>query len=209
MVNIGRRSEVTHQALLELARQGGIFYYYDTVRATGAGGKQMTFSVGNSAEHRLLLASLLRRSRYYLAYRARVNEPEQTEGREEISGRFYEGVAAGAVLRGEPPRNEQFLRQFDWPEVVLPLPFEAPAVGEVLARLDSDPARLDRIRRANAHHAALRQDWLHRLQTVFQAAQLAATPAMLEREQRLRKLAALALAPEAGAASSASAVGGA
>src|SRR5678816_875958 len=109
--NIGRRSAVTHAALLELARDRRIFYFYDTVRASGPRGKQLTFHVGNPAEHRLFLASVLRRSRYYLAYRSRVNEPEQTEGREEISGRFYEGAAAGAVLLGEPPRSSEFARQ--------------------------------------------------------------------------------------------------
>ncbi len=98
--NIGRRSAVTHAALLVLARERRIFYYYDTVRASGERGKQMTFSVGNPAEHRLLLASILQRSKYYVANRARVNEPEMTEGKEEISGRFYEGAAAGAVLIG-------------------------------------------------------------------------------------------------------------
>jgi len=64
----------------------------------------MTFSVGNAGEHRLLLTSLLQRSRYYLANRARVNEAEIIEGKQEISSRFYEGVEAGAVLLGEPPR---------------------------------------------------------------------------------------------------------
>ncbi len=85
--NIGRRSPVTHEALLRLARERRIFYYYDTVRASGESGKQMTFRVNNASEHRLLLASLLQRSRYYLANRARVNEPEIIEGREEISRR--------------------------------------------------------------------------------------------------------------------------
>src|SRR5215467_2109283 len=96
--NIGRRSPVTHAALLRLARERRIFYYYDTVQTSGEGGKQMTFRVGNASEHRLLLANVLQRSRYYVAYRGRVNEPETTQGKEEISARFYEGVAAGAVL---------------------------------------------------------------------------------------------------------------
>ena len=43
------------------------------------------------------VSSLLRRSRYYIANRSRINEPEYTKGFDEISGRFYEGAAAGAV----------------------------------------------------------------------------------------------------------------
>jgi hypothetical protein len=188
---IGRRSAVTHQALLQLARDRRIFYFYDTVRATG---KQMTFSVGNPAEHRFLLASLLQRTRYYVAYRSRVNEPEQTEGREEISGRFYEGAAAGAVLLGEPPRLEEFQRQFDWPDAVIRLPFDAPDIGGVLAALDADPGRLERARAASVHHSALRHDWLWRVHTVFRDAGLPLTEGMRAREQQLRRIGELALA---------------
>jgi hypothetical protein len=190
--NLGRRSAVTHAALLELARQRQIFYFYDTIKASGPRGKQMTFSVGNPAEHRLLLASVLRQSRYYLAYRSRVNEPEQTEGREEISGRFYEGAAAGTVLLGEPPRSEEFGRQFDWPDALVRLPFDSPDVGDFLARLDREPERLERIGRTNAREAALRHDWLHRLETVFASINLAPTDGMRARRERLAELARLA-----------------
>jgi hypothetical protein len=190
--NLGRRSPVTHEALLRLARERRIFYYYDTVRASGAGGKQMTFRVGNASEHRLLLASLLQRSRYYLANRARVNEPEIIEGKEEISSRFYEGVAAGTVLVGEPPRSDEFNRQFDWPDAVIELPFDSPDVGEVLAAVDADSRRIERIRRDNVHHAALRHDWVHRLHAVFDVLGIPPTEAMFAREERLRSLAASA-----------------
>lgn len=191
--NIGRRSAVTHAALLKLARERRIFYYHDTVRASGTGGKQLTFHVGNPAEHRQFLASVLRRSRYYLAYRARVNEPEQTEGKEEISGRFYEGAAAGAVLLGEPPRSSEFERQFDWPDAVVRLPFDCPQVGEFLSNLDRDEDRLDRIRRTNAQQTALRHDWLHRVETVFAAIDLPPTDAMRSRRSTLGELARLAM----------------
>jgi hypothetical protein len=191
--NIGRRSAVTHAALLRMARDRRIFYYYDTVRASGERGKQMTFHVGNPSEHRLLLASLLQRSRYYVANRSRVNEPEFTAGKEEISSRFYEGVAAGAVLVGEAPQSDEFRRQFDWPDAVIRLPFDSPDPGEFLKALDADPQRIERIRRDNVHQAALRHDWVHRLHAVFDALGLRPTEAMLAREARLRSLAALAL----------------
>ncbi|HEY1904944.1 MAG TPA: glycosyltransferase, partial [Myxococcaceae bacterium] len=187
--NIGRRSPTTHAALLELARNRGLFYFYDTVRASGAGGKQLTFHVGDPAEHRSFLASILRRSRYYLTYRARVNEPEQTEGHEEISGRFYEGVAAGAVLLGEPPRSPEFDRQFGWQDAVVRLPFDSPNVGEFLTGLDRDPQRLERIRRTNAREAALRHDWVYRLETVFATVGLDPTQEMRARRKQLAELA--------------------
>lgn len=190
--NIGRRSPVTHTALVRMARERRIFYYYDTVRASGERGKQMTFSVGNAAEHRLLLASLLQRSRYYVANRARVNEPEVTEGREEISARFYEGVAAGAALIGVPPRSAEFRRQFDWPDAMIEMPFDCPDIAERLRALDSDAARMERIMRENVRQAALRHDWIYRLRTVFETLGLRPTEGMLAREERLRALAAMA-----------------
>jgi hypothetical protein len=191
--NIGRRSAVTHEALLALARERRIFYYYDTIAASGAGGRQRTFRVDDAAAHRLLLASLLQRSRYFIANRGRVNEPEHTKGHDEISGRFYEGAAAGTVMLGEPPRTEEFARQFDWPDAVIPLPFDSPDVGRVLAALDADPPRLSRIRRDGIRNAALRHDWVHRLRSVFDALGLPPTEAMRAREQRLAAQAALAV----------------
>lgn len=190
--NIGRRSAVTHAALVRMARERRIFYYYDTVRASGERGKQMTFSVGNAAEHRLLLANLLQRSRYYVSNRARVNEPELTEGREEISARFYEGVAAGAALIGVPPRSPEFRRQFDWPDAVIEIPFDCPDIADRLAALDRDAGRMQRITRENVRQAALRHDWIHRLRTVFETLGLPPSEGMLAREERLRAVATLA-----------------
>lgn len=187
---IGRRSAVTHEALLALARERGLFYYYDTMRAGGPGvvnsQRQTTFHVSNAAEHRLLLANLLKRSRYFIANRARANEPEVTRGVEEIAGRFFEGAAAGAIVVGDPPRTETFRSLFDWPDVVIPVPFDAPGIGDTLAELDADPARCERIRTAGVVHSLLRHDWLHRLRTVFEAGALQPTAGMVAREARLR-----------------------
>jgi hypothetical protein len=196
--NIGRRSPITHDALLRLARGRRIFYYYDTVAASGDGEKQRTFHVDNAGEHRLLLASLLQRSRYFIANRGRVNEPELVMGRDEIPGRFYEGAAAGTVMLGEPPRSEEFERQFGWPDALIPLPFDSPDVGRALVQLDEDPPRLERIRRDNVRNAALRHDWVHRLRTVLETVGIPPTEAMLARERRLQDLAAVARGAPAG-----------
>jgi hypothetical protein len=189
--NIGRRSPVTHQALVNLAAARRIFYYFDTIAASsGTDRKQRTFSVADPAQHRLMLASLLQRSRYFIANRSRIDEPEHTGGQEEIAGRFYEGAAAGAVMLGEPPNAEQFRSQFGWPDAVIRMPFDCPNVERVLAHLDADPQRLARIRHENARQAALQHDWIQRLETVFRTLGLDPTPAMIERRRRLDELAA-------------------
>ena len=125
--------------------------------------------------------------------RSLVNESAITMGRDEISGRFYEGAAAGTVMLGEAPRTAEFHAQFDWPDAVIPLPFDSPDVGGVLAELSQDPERLARISRDNVRNAALRHDWTHRLRTVFETVGLTPTKAMLERERRLEAIAAVAL----------------
>lgn len=187
--NIGRRSRITHEVLLRLAREQRIFYYYDTAAASGIDSKQRTFHVQNAAEHRLLLANLLKRSRFYFTHRARVNEPELTRGHDEISGRFYEGVAAGTVMLGEPPADAVFRQLFDWPDAVIPVPFDCPHIAELLAELERDPQRLARISLTNAQQAALRHDWVHRLRAVYATLGLPPTGAMLAREERLHALA--------------------
>jgi hypothetical protein len=186
--NIGRRSPVTHEALLKLARQRRIFYYHDTVRASGYDKRQVTFRVGDVTEHRLLLANVLQRSRYYVANRCRLNEPE-THEQEEISARFYEGIAAGTVLLGEAPRSPEFRKQFDWADAVVRLPFNSPDAGDVLARLDADPVWQGAMGRENVRQAALRHDWLHRLQRVFEIAGIPATEAMGARASLLQEIA--------------------
>jgi hypothetical protein len=186
--NIGRRSPVTHQALLEMAEQRQSFYYYDTVAAS-ADMKQRTFRVDSPHEHRRMLATILKHSCYYIANRSYVNEPEFGAGREEMSARFYEGAAAGTVMVGEAPRNEEFKRQFDWPDAVIHLPFDSPDIGRILVELDGDPGRLQAIRRNNAQEAALRHDWLYRIRVVLDVLGLPPTEGMRARAEHLNQIA--------------------
>jgi hypothetical protein len=187
--NIGRRSPVTHQALLEAAERQHSFYYYDTVAASGADMKQRTFRVDSPHEHRRMLATILKHSRYYIANRSYVNIPVFGAGREEMSARFYEGAAAGTVMIGEAPGTDEFERQFDWPDAVIHLPFDSPDIGGILADLDSDPERLRAVRRNNVREAALRHDWLQRIQVVFDLLGLTHTEGMRARAQQLHQIA--------------------
>jgi len=191
--NIGRRSAVTHDALVKLAAERRIFYYFDTF-AGGAGKaqKQRTFRVSDPAQHRLLLAGLLRRSRYFITHRSLINEPERAGTRQEIAGRFYEGAAAGAVMLGEAPSTEEFRSQFGWQDAVIRVPFDCADIGRVLAELDQQPERLARIQDENARNAALRHDWLHRLEHVFKTLGITPTSEMRQRQRRLDELAGTA-----------------
>jgi hypothetical protein len=187
---IGRRSQITHQALLEeTERRQSLYYYYDTVAASGANLKDRTFRVACPHEHRRMLATILKRSCYFVANRSYVNKPEFTAGHDEISSRFYEGAASGTVMIGEAPRSEEFKRQFDWPDAAIQVPFDSPDIVRILEDLNGDPERLRTIRRNNAREAARRHDWLHRIRVVFDTLGLPATQEMQVRAQRLDQIA--------------------
>jgi len=190
--NIGRRSPVTHQALMADAERRGGFYYYDTVAASGSDLKQRTFRVDSPHEHRIMLATILKHSRYFIANRSHVNNPEFTAGRDEISARFYEGAAAGTVMIGEAPRSEEFKAQFDWPDAVIHVPFDSPDIGRILADLNDAPDRLHAIQRQNVREAAQRHDWLHRIRIVLDVLELAPTEKMQARSLRLDQIASQA-----------------
>jgi hypothetical protein len=187
---IGRRSQVTHQALLDDAERQQLFYYYDTVAASGVDLKDRTFRVDSPNEHRRLLSTLLKHSRYFIANRSYVNRPEFTAGRDEISPRFYEGAAAGTVMLGEAPRSDEFKKQFDWPDAVIHLPFDSPDIGGILADLNDDTTRLHAARRNNVWKAALGHDWLHRIQVVFDTLGVPHTEKMQARARLLDRIAA-------------------
>lgn len=190
--NIGRRSPVTHGALLERAERDRSFYYYDTVAASGADRKDRTFRVDNAREHRQLLANILKRSGFYIANRGYANRPKLAAASDEISSRFYEGAASGAVMVGEAPDSEEFRRQFDWPDAVIQVPFDCPDIGSILSELHHDLDRLPTVRRDSVREAALRHDWVHRIQVVFDALGLKPTEKMRERVRQLHEIASRA-----------------
>lgn len=189
--NLGRRSSITHQALLDYAAQQQRFYYYDTMSVSNVvnASKQQTFFVRNPQEHRLLLANLLKRSRYFIANRARINDPQFSQETSELSSRFFEGAAAGTIMLGEAPNTLDFKHNFDWTDAVIPLPFDAPDIAERLHALNAQPERLDSIRRRNVRNALLRHDSVYRLATMFEALDLPASPQIQQRQETLHRLA--------------------
>jgi hypothetical protein len=188
---IGRRSPVTHQALLDFAQKQSLFYYYDTTQTTSGRGaaKAVSFRVTNHREHRMLFANLLKRSRYFIANRAWADQPNVTRGRGEIAARFYEGAASGAIMLGDPPDGDDFRRQFGWTDSVVRTPFHAPQIADVITELDADPARSAGIRRDSIVNALHLLDWAYRLRTVLETVGLPPTDRLLAREATLRALA--------------------
>ena len=188
--SIGRRSPITHRALRAWARREQRFYHYDTL----AGPRDVLEPV----EHREMLAALIQRSRYFIANRARTARTTGSVEPQEIGFRFFEGSAGGAVLLGEAPRTPEFLRNFDWPDAVIPLAYHAEDAPERIAELDAQPERLERARRANVRNALLRHDWLHRWTRVLALAGLEPLEAFARRREGLEQQAARMAEPSAG-----------
>jgi len=187
---MGRRAPATHERLIDHARQNQDFmYFYDSAK--------LTYFVDDATAHRELTASLLKRSRYFLADRAKADEPKQTEGQQVFGPRFFEGAAAGAILVGEPPSCRVFDQYFDWEDATILLPHGSTRIIELLAELDADPARIERARRANVVNSLRRHDWLHRWEQVLDTVGLTPAPAAEVRKVELesRARAAESLGP--------------
>jgi hypothetical protein len=182
---MGRRSPVTHSAFLALAKEHGLFYIYDTYAAN---------RVLEPREHRFLLANLIKRSKFFVANRAKIDQAN-TRDQEEIGSRHFEGAAGGAVLIGEPPQCQTYLDNFDWPDAVVPMRWNTERPLEVLAELEADPARVARIRRDNLRHSLLRHDWVYRWEQILKSVGMQPLPQLLERKQRLQQQAALLVPP--------------
>ena len=171
---------MTHQRLLEMAREKGLFYVHDSI----LGDKSI-----DSREHRLLLAEAAKRSRYFIVNPALIDRPCVRGGQNEIGNRYFEGAAAGTIMIGERPANEAFAELFDWPDAVLDLPYNSGDIDKVIFDLDKRPEDQERMRCANVANALMRHDWAYRWEEVLRAAGLAPLPALLERKARLREMA--------------------
>ena len=178
--SMGRKSLITHQPLLKMAEQKKIFYIYDTFE---------NMKTLLPRDHRILLANIAKRSRYFIANAPKINKQSETGGQEEISYRFYEGTASGTVLIGETGQNEAFKKHFGWPDSVIQVPFDSPNIAEVLAELDSQPERLAEIQMNNIVQSLLRHDWVYRWREILDMVGLKPKPALIAREKHLKKLA--------------------
>ena len=178
--SIGRKSKVTHKALLKMAEQKRIFYLYDTI---------IRKETARPAEHRSLIANIAKRSRYFLVNPAKIDRRFETCGQNEIGFRYFEGAAAGTIMIGEHPKTEVFREHFGWPDSVIHVPFDTPDISDILAKLDSQPERLQEARKNNIVQSLLRHDWAYRWSTILNIAGLKPSAALTDRLEHLTRLA--------------------
>ncbi len=180
--SLGRRSVVTHEALLAIANQRPFFYYHEL----SSGSVQR---LSNHSTHRTLMANLLKDSRYFITNHAKANMPVLITSDSEIGYRFFEGAAAGTVMIGCPPQGEHFKRYFDWPDAVIPIRFDEPNIDQIISELDAQPDYLKQIQTNNVVNSLRKHDWVYRWEKVLQKLGLPSTHAMAVRQTRLKVLA--------------------
>jgi len=178
--SIGRRSEITHESLLRKCSEDGMFYLHDTV----AGDQALKLR-----QHRALFARLAKRSRYFIVNPGLIDRPDIRGNQMEIGNRYFEGAAAGVIMVGETPKNEEFEKLFNWPDSVVPLPYDSKDIGLVIDKLDGDPERQERIRRTNVLQALMRHDWVYRWERILETAGLKPRSKVFERKEALNCLA--------------------
>lgn len=178
--SVGRRSEKTHKAIMDMVEKRGIFYLHDSIAGLRA---------IDPGEHRKLFANIAKRSKYFIVNPGLINCPERRGNQMEIGNRYFEGSAAGTILIGEIPANGEFERLFDWPGALIHLPYDSDRIADVIDDLERDPERLDSIRRNNMAQALVRHDWACRWEAILQHVGMTPMPALLDRKERLNALA--------------------
>jgi hypothetical protein len=178
--SVGRRSPITHQELVRLVNERGLFYLYDSIAGLQA---------IDPKEHRDLFANTAKRSKYFIVNPGLVDRTDRRGSQIEIGNRYFEGAAAGAIMIGEAPANDKFQRLFDWQDAVIPLPYNSDKIGAVMAELDKQPERQERIRQTNVTQVLTRHDWAYRWEAILGAVGLEAMPKLLHRKESLVRLA--------------------
>jgi hypothetical protein len=90
---------------------------------------------------------------------------------------------------GEHPKTEAFREYFNWPDSVINVPYDSANIADVLTDLDSQPDRIEAVRKNSIVQSLLRHDWAYRWKAILEIAGLEPQDALAEREERLAKLA--------------------
>jgi hypothetical protein len=126
-----------------------------------------------------------------------IDRPDVRGDQIEIGNRYFEGAASGTIMVGERPNNREFDRLFDWPNSLIDLPYDSPAIDKALQFLDSEPGKEEELRSTNVQQSLLRHDWAYRWDIILKTVGLEPLPLAAERKARLRSLADLAMSAQA------------
>jgi hypothetical protein len=176
VTNLGSIADATHNGLLEYAKQAEGFYFFDTLKGR--------FEARSPSEHRYRYANILKRTKYFLCYFAKMRSAEPP-GQLEFGPRYSEGLAAGCVLLGSWKSTPAFEKYFGWEDAVIEMPFECSNPAEVLRSLDSQADRLREISIRNVRRALEGHDHVHLWSAVVDRLQLPEAYHMRHRQEEV------------------------
>ncbi|KYC35905.1 hypothetical protein WA1_48710 [Scytonema hofmannii PCC 7110] len=180
VLNVGRRSTVTHNALLELVEREKFFYIYDTIK---------DLYMVDYRYHRSLYTNFVKRSRYMIVNKAKFDLTGKTNPQEEVGPRFFEGAAGGTIMLGVSPKCQDFTKYLDWSEPMIEIPFDCVNIASILAELDTQPEYQEKIRTNNIVNSLLKHDWVYRWEEILATLGLDSTPQISKRKAHLQNLA--------------------
>ncbi|MFV0526942.1 MAG: glycosyltransferase [Acidimicrobiales bacterium] len=178
LLGIGRRDETLHRRLRQWADANQRFYQYDTL----TGGRVM-----DPAEHRRFLAGTYSRTKVAITNFAKYDQPEVTQGAREVPGRFFEAMAAGTLMIGQPPSSDDQIA-LAGRTLVAPLstnPDEAIDQIDALVTSSETDLRAQQVATALRNH-----DWAHRWHRLIEATGLPVPAGLAERITELAAMAA-------------------
>ncbi len=188
--SIGNRAISLHRQLVALAQHRGLFYIYDSLSSTDS-------RVKDWSEHRLLLANMIKRTRYFIGFNPatlQTAKANKIAGEQVVPSRLFEGAAGGAVILGTAPRCQEFHASFGWPDAVIEMSPEVADVAAVIDELDAQHQRIERVRQTNAVRCLLQHDWVYRWEQILSTVGLDPLPQLHDRKARLSRIAASAMA---------------
>jgi hypothetical protein len=146
-------------------------------------------AITSHTQRRKVFTTMATRSRLFLTNYDQFDHRRHAGQHREVSGRFYDAMAAGCVLFGDLPAGSRQFTEYVAPAGPLPLPRSAAQLPSDLVNALADRAESDRLG-ALARAAALRRgDVAHRW---VEMVTMAGQPVSDGIEQRIGQLAALA-----------------
>jgi hypothetical protein len=152
VLSVGRRLPEVHRQLLEISRHRDLFYIYQTHDAPHA---------IDLLENQELLGRLCQSARVHVNWSVDRTRTDRAAEAAAITARWFESAASGAVVIGNSPPTEEFMRLFPYPGFVHHLDSCAPVkTEEVLDRAFADSRSMER--RALAEHVRTLHSWASR-----------------------------------------------
>lgn len=180
--SIGRKARLTHEILMQIAKEKRLFYLYDMLD----GGVSVTT---NAVQHRRMIAETAKRSKYFIVNPGKIDLPEETNNQSEIGFRYFEGAASGTVMIGERPNTDEYDKYFFWKDAVVHLPYNSVEIGELISELSMDVKRQENIRINNVTYSLKLHDWAYRWEDILKVSNAKPTKELIERKYKLNILA--------------------